>query len=200
MDIVRIRTIRDPSSFLHAILNAYFLPYRSNQFQGLEIQRRNLVGEFRKQLAARLTHLHDPSQSSMVRVYDVLSRGRYRELARRGLFVFSLETMVAELTNPLVLLDDKYLELIADVCFKDIYILDAVQHDVYVCSEDQDVHYRHRPSIIVLALPGHFETVGLRLSNGDVITLFDPSHPLIQWLYERYAHVQSTYRETDEAV
>jgi len=190
-NMVRVRTIQNASSFLHAILNAFFQPYRSNKFNGVKIDRHDLVKTIRDRLAARLHELVDPEQSDSVRIYDVLARGRNKQIAS-AIKSYTIEVMQSELMDQDHMLDDKYLELISNELNKDIYILNAIEKDVWVAFGDTDLFYKHRGSIVIMALPQHFETVGIASPEDpeDVKYHFDPESQFIQALKARYDEVK----------
>jgi len=187
--LTRIRTIPGPSSFLHAILNAFSIPYRSTKFNNQQMKRSEMIQVLRERLTERLTELVDPNQSQDVRYYDILSKGKYREISD-AIKSYSLPVMQSELYDETFFIDDKYLELIGDYLVKDIYIFDGLSGDVYTKSEDPDLFYKNRDSIVILAFPQHFETLGVdSQGNGDIKTHFDPASPFIQKIRYRYDEI-----------
>jgi hypothetical protein len=184
--LVRLRTIADAGALLHACLNAFFVPYRSNQIHQSAIGRREMVQAYRETLARRLTEPIDPANTLSPTVYECLARGKMKEMADI-IREYHVDIMQGELNNPDFILDDKYLELIANELSKDVYILNAITHDVHIFDHCEiDMYYKNRPSIVVLYLPGHFELVGVQVADGDVMTHFSPRSPFITMLRKRY--------------
>lgn len=190
--LVRLRTLPDPGSLLHAVFNAFFVPYRSNQFNHTAepVGRRDMVNAYRVLLAERLNAPIDPSDPLSPEVYACLARGKMKEYADI-IKEYHIEVMRSELIDHEFFLDDKYLELISNELSKDIYVLNALTQDVHVFDHaENDMYYKGRPTIVVLFLPGHFELVGVQTDTGDVITHFTPSSPFVQALYERYTQLK----------
>jgi hypothetical protein len=188
-EMVRIRTLPGGGALLHAVFNAYFVPYRSNRFTHASeaVERRDLVNKYREYLAKRLGEKVEPDKINSPTIHRTLAGGKmhyYSEIRRE----YKLEVMQSELCDPDFFIDDKYLELIANELDKDIYILDSVTRDVVVFETvDPSMYYRGRPSIVLLYLPaGHFELVGIHRPNDDACTHFAPDAPFIEALYRRY--------------
>ncbi len=191
-NMIRIRTISGPSSFLHAIFNAFFMPYRSNQFNGEMFNRHEFIQTFREKLAYRLLELAEPEQSKEVRVYDTLCKGKNKEIAS-AIKSYTIEVMQSELLDKDFFLDDKYLELISNEINKDIYILNGLTNDVWVKTEDTDLFYKNRGTIVIIAFPAHFETVGVLVGNSidtDIKYHFDPTSNFVEALKTRYEAVK----------
>jgi hypothetical protein len=186
--LVRIRTLPSPGSLLHAVLNAFFVPYRSNQFSHTSepVGRKEMVDALRVHLADRLDAPIDPSNPLSPGVYDCLARGKMKEYAEI-IKEYHIEVVRSELRDPDFFMDDKYLELISNELSKDIYVLNALTQDVHVFDHaDVDMYYKGRPTIVVLFLPGHFEVVGVQKETGDIATLFSTNSPFVQALQARY--------------
>ena len=190
--LVRIRTLPDAGSLLHAVFNAFFVPYRSNQFNhnAEPIGRKEMVNAYRNLLADRLSEPIDPSNILSPGVYDCLARGKMKEYAEI-IKEYHIEVMRSELRDPDFFLDDKYLELISNELSKDIYVLNALTQDVHVFDHsDVDMYYKGRPVVVVLFLPGHFELVGVQKETGDIVTHFAPTSPFVRALEERYLELK----------
>jgi hypothetical protein len=186
-NMVRVRSIGGPSSFMHAIFLSFFIPYRMNKLNGTIVTRHDMIYSYRMHLAIKLSQLEDPSQSDMIRVYDCLGKGKNREIAS-AVKSYSIEVMQSELLDKSFFIDDKYLELISNDLYKDIYIIDGRAKTIYVKSEDPNIFYKKRGSIVLLALPNHFELIGLSNPNDpeDIITYFNPDSPFINYLNSKY--------------
>jgi hypothetical protein len=184
--MVRIRTVMGASSLLHAVLNAFFVPYRSNQINQTVLGRKELVDEYRAHLAERLEQPYDPTDATSPAVYDCLARGKMKEFADL-IKEYQLDVMRSELSDPDFFLDVKYLELLANELSKDIYVLNGLTEDVHVFDHaDTEMYYKGRPVVVVLFLPEHFELVGIHKPNGDVVTHFAPDSPFVDALRRRY--------------
>lgn len=184
--MVRVRTVMGASALLHAILNAFFVPYRSNQIHQTVLGRKELVDEYRSHLAERLTEPYDPTDATSPTVYDCLARGKMKEFSDI-IQEYKLDILCSELRDPDFFLDIKYLELISNELSKDIYVLNGLTQDVHVFDHsDTEMYYKGRPTVVVLFLAEHFELVGIRKASGDVVTHFTPDSPFVQALRERY--------------
>lgn len=191
--LTRIRTIGGPSAFFHAILLAFFLPYRTNKLNHQFVDRHDQIKRLREVLAFRLNDLAYPDQGSDIKIYDCLNKGKNKLIAD-AIKSYSIEVMQSELLDTDFFIDDKYLELISNELGKDIYILDGITQDVWVKSEDTDIFYKKRPTIVLLALPSHFEVIGITdpTNSENIITYFHPEAPFILALKERYEHLKQS--------
>ena len=181
-NMVRIRTFFDGSCFFHAIARSYFKPYITGKLNGKVFDRTKFIRDLRHSLSIKL----GSKQKGKLTYYDTLSRGQLAEIAKT-IPAMSLTNMQNEL-NSSRSVSNIYNEFISDQLDKDIYILDGVKRDVYMMGDDDEILYKHRPSIVLLYLPsqsnnhkeetGHYELVGLQ--DGDNIrTLFDPTDEFI---------------------
>lgn len=164
-------TIGDGNCLFHALLDAFFIPYRTGNFKGKKVTKRSMVRHLRKALAKTL-------------------KGKYTRLADGHLPQFAMEipefrldNMVKELAseNPIGF---GFLEHISNEIEKDIYVLDATRRDIYITGEDRFLQ-QGRNSIVLIYIPGHFSLGGWWEPNG-VITHFRPDHPFITALRARY--------------
>ena len=156
--LTRIRTIPGPSSMIHAVLNAYWIPYRANKYNDNPIERAEIVWDIREEMARRLPELDNPEQSQYVRVYDILSKGLFQYLGQHGAMEYSINMMMGELMDREYFINDKYLELLSNHLNHDIYILCAATKDVWLMeNQDVDTFYKNRAVVVILALPYHFE-------------------------------------------
>lgn len=174
--LVRIRTPGDGSCFFHAIAKAFFKPYQDGVLNGVPIDRKEFIKNFRHDLAYKLS---EPiSVNSNVTYYDKLSRGTLREQSK-SYVQFNIEQMQKELDSNKPV-DNLYNEFISDVLDKDIYLLDGVKRNVYITGKDSDILIKGRSSIVILVLPGHYELIGIKLDNDNIKTLFEPDDDLIR--------------------
>jgi hypothetical protein len=181
--MVRIRTIGDGSCYFHAILNSYFVPYRSERVNDQIVPRKETVKQFRATLAWQLEQPSDANNPCSPRVYDVLSRG---ELANMAEHVpnYSLVNLQRQLLSDEAV-DNMYQELISNSIGMDIYILSAENLDVYITGDDDPILYKNRPSIVLLYIPGHYELVGIKKKDGQIPTLFSPESDFIRAIKKR---------------
>lgn len=182
-NMVRIGVSADGSCFFHAILLAFYKPYQNESENGIPVNRRSLVRDFRHDLSIRLGENQDLGKLESPLVYDTLSRGTLRDFSQE-MKEYSLPAMQEELNSDSPI-DNAYHEFISNEISKDIYILDFEKQDVYITGSDLDILYKGRPSIVILYIPGHFELIGLRNPDGSISTFFDSQHPFIQRLNER---------------
>lgn len=187
-NMVRIATPGDGSCLIHAILKAYFVPYITGSLDNKPLDRKNYVRSLRNDLADRLGQ---PARiGEVTTVYDTLSGGKMREFAL-SVPGYSLDNLQKLLRS------DEYLglevlELISNIVKRDIYILDLLQHDVYMLATPKEYLYMDRPSIVILYLPNHFELIGIKTDNNDIKTLFDYKHPFIRAINNRMEQLSST--------
>lgn len=181
-DLVRIRTIGDGSCFFHALIKAFFVPYKIGKLNGGIFSREKFITQLRKNLSVLLGQRINSKDPNSPRHYDLLSRGKLGEISRE-LQQYSLENMQKELDSKSPI-DNIYNEFISNILNKDIYLLDLVSRDVYVTGNDSDILYKNRDSIIILTMPGHYELIGLKTPKG-IQTLFPYDSPLIKSIRKR---------------
>jgi hypothetical protein len=143
-------------------------------------ERSEFVRDLRHDLGIQLGRIRFAEPD--VTWYDSLSRGTLRSFAE-AVPEYSLSHMTRELTCGGAV-DNVYNEYMSEVLSKDIYLVDAVLGDVYITGDDDDILYKHRPSIVIAVWPGHYELIGVREDN-TTQTLFHPDHPLIDLITHR---------------
>jgi hypothetical protein len=173
-NMVRIRTIADGSCFFHAIVNAFFLPYRTGRLDNQTITKNQIVKNLRHELSIRLS---EPIEKDGPTHYDLLSAGELKNISQ-NLTQYSLENMKKELDSKDPV-DNVYQEFISNQLNKDIYIIDWVTRQVVINGND-NLLYKNRGSIVLLYLPGHYELIGLIDDKEQIETYFKPTHPFIQ--------------------
>jgi len=182
-NLYRIPIIGDGSCFFHAVLRSFYRDYiETTQTSVRQFYAQNL----RYALSAVLEE-YNPLTG--VRYYDELSRGALATLASEGLSSCSIRAMQKELQQggPV---DNLYQELVSNHLNRDIYIVNEDYGDVDVGFNDLELLYKGRNSIILLYRSGHFELLGIAASDSMTLeTLFTPSHPLIQQLYQRMVYL-----------
>lgn len=181
-DMVGLKTITDGSCFFHAIVKAYFIPYITGNSDGTSFNRQDYIKGLRRDLANKLGERVNPLQPNSSIYYDTLSRGQLRNMSL-SVKEYSLENLQS-LLNSNNHVGNEFLEFVSDQLGKDIYILDLIQHDVYILGMDDDILYKERDSIVLLYRPSHYDLVGIK-SNDGVKTLFASHHPFIQSIRDR---------------
>lgn len=176
-NVVVISTLGDGNCFFHAILRAMNRDYQKAKSIS---DRVNLARSFRNGLADRLEE-KDPLTGK--NYYSGLSLGNLEKFSDT-MKEYSLQGLQKELRSS-VPVDNIYQELVSDALYKDIYIIDGTKRDVYNVGSSYPLYYKGRNSIVIFYIPGHFEVLGIRHSDGRVDTLFTPEHPLIQVCRER---------------
>lgn len=178
-----IDTIGDGNCYFHALLNAFYIPYRTQSIGKETVNRRQLVSSLRNDLAKKLGQPINPLNPNGPTFYTQLSRGKMYEFGKE-VSEYSFEEMRKRLKSSEAV-GNEYNEFISDQLNKDIYILDADKKDVYITGNDDDLLYKDRSSIVLLYSPGHYELIGLRGSQNQIQTYFSPVNPFIQFLRSR---------------
>lgn len=163
----RIRTDMDGSCFFHAISKACSQEYIEEGINDKPLNRYDFVRNLRKDLS---NILDKKKPNSDVTYYESISRGKLKEFSEH-VPEYTLENMKNVLDSDKSV-DNSYNEFISDVLNLDIYLLDPYIQDVYITGNDMDILYKGRKSIVILALKGHYELIGIK--NHDFIkTCFD---------------------------
>lgn len=189
-NMVRIRTIPDGSCFFHAIVNAYFLPYRTGLLDGKATSKREIVGGFRRDLAKMLGMPIDSKDSEGPTHYDTLSHGKLEEFSK-GHPEYTLKHMQKQLESNSPV-DNVYVEFISNQLDLDIYLIDLNKQEVYITGDDDDLYFKNRNSVVIGYLPGHYELIGLyNNTTKEISTYFKPSHPFIVYIRKRLVEARS---------
>ena len=180
--LVRFSTPMDGSCLFHAISNSFFEPYHSEHLNGKHISRAKIVSHLRKELSQKLaSNISDESDSPTY--YDVLNGGNTSAFAE-AVPEFTLSYMQDQLKSSFPI-GYGYMEFIGNALDKDIYILEAIRHDIYITDELPLVIKGGRKSIVLYYMNGHYELVGIEREDGTFDTHFSPDHSLIRFLYGR---------------
>lgn len=177
-NLVRFATPMDGSCLFHAISNSYFEPYYTEQLNGNNILRNDMVASLRKDLSNKLASKVDGKT-----IYETLCNGNISIFAE-SIPEFKMEYMQKEL-NSKEWIGYGYMEFIGKALNKDIYILDANTRDIYIFDELKYSITGDRNSIILYYITGHYELVGILNIDNTFTTYFAPTHSLIQFLYIR---------------
>ncbi len=182
--LTRWATYTDGSCLVHAILNAFWKPYRQGRLNGKVMDRLKFVLELRTKMASMLAEPIDKNDPSGPTNYDVLSNGSLRELAN-SIPDCSLERM-QKVLNSKDLLGYVYLEYFSDKFGIDIYIIDLEKMDVYTTGRcDDDLYYKGRDSIIIGYINEHFETLSVKTSPSVYEAFFSSDSPVIRAIWKR---------------
>src|SRR3990167_8382599 len=176
-NLVRVFTPPDGSCLFHAICNSFFLPYRNCILNGKKISRTKIISSFRKELSEKLAS-KIPGESKTY--YESLNNGNTKNFSK-DIPEFELNAMQKELASNHSL-GYGYIEFIANIINKDIYILDGNRGDVYV--SDELTVKGDRNSIVIYYLDGHYELVGIKNKDSFVVH-FTPNHSFIKFLQSR---------------
>jgi hypothetical protein len=166
---VRIDTIGDGSCYFHALLNAIYCKYRLR-----DTNKRDLVRRLRKELSEVLN-----------KQYDKLSRGHLKEISQH-VPSLSKESMLTLLdSSPSV--GNEFQELVSNVLDIDIYMLELSRKDVLVMSNDREILYKNRKSVVLISTGNHYELVGITNKDGLYDVFFTPDHDFIKFINQRMA-------------
>lgn len=178
-NMVRILTHMDTgSSLVHAVLNAFYIPYREGKLFGQDISQVELVHLFRRELALMLLKTM-PNKS--ITYVEELGNGSWVNMESTDINTLSTQLMSNTDFDPVMI------EHLSNVTNTDIYIIDAEHQDLDRSPFDLETRYKMRSSIVILKLHSHYELVGLRLNSGEFITLFSHKHHWINSMYNRLA-------------
>ncbi len=183
--LCRFATPMDGSCLFHCIANSFFEPYHTETFNGNHISRQNIIKLFRSELAEKLSSkISDDNDTTY---YQYLNAGNTASFAE---YVpeFKLDYMKSQL-NSNNQIGYGYMEFISMVLDKDIYILDAVRHDIYVTDELPFMIKGNRSSIVIYYINGHYELVGINIDDKTFLTHFSPNHSFIKFLYDRVQQI-----------
>jgi hypothetical protein len=188
--LVRFSTPADNSCLFHAISNSFFDPYHTETLHGKHVPRNRMIMGLRKELSQKLAAKISPNPDKNgyhPTHYDMLNGGNTSAFAD---FVpeFKLEYMQTQLESP-VPIGYGYMEFIGNVLNKDIYILEALRHDIYVTDELSLTIKGTRNSIVLYYMNGHYELVGIQNIDGSFDTHFSPNHSLIRFLHNRVCQI-----------
>jgi len=188
-NLVKIPTIADGSCYFHSVLRAFNTDYMKTT---AVFDRINLARSFRNNLAIRLSEI-DPITGQ--EYYDGLNNGNLADISK-GVKEYSKEYLRKELLSSEPV-DNIYQELLSNAINKDIYIIDMETMDMYNTGSAYTLYYKGRNSIVIAYSPGHFETIGLKRSDGTINTVFTPEHPFIQACKERLISAFKTDKKND---
>lgn len=191
-NLVRFSTPSDNNCLFHAISNSFFEPYHSEMLNGKHVSRHKMVTTLRKELAEKLaTKVSDDADAPTH--YSILNGGYLAIFAKEAPAPeFELEYMQSQLEAQ-VSIGYGYMEFIGNALNKDIYILDASHHDIYLSDELALTIKGNRSSIVLYYMSGHYELVGIRNSDGSFDTHFQPQHSFIRFLYDGITQLTQTY-------
>lgn len=186
--LVRIETLGDGSCLLHAIVNGYYLPYRTSSDKQGTLQV--LIGSLRKEMSQKLSMIDAEHGDGKLTYYQTINNGYMPESSKQTP-EFTLDNMMHCLDSSQSL-GTGYLDLISRLLNKDLYIISQQTQDLYVTHELPYIVTGKRSAVVIYwdGL-GHYELVALKNSQGTFDTYFKPTNPLIEFLYSRYLNIIS---------
>lgn len=184
--LVRFSTPMDGSCLFHAISNSFFAPYHTGILHGKSVSRNRMVAALRSELAQKLASKISDASNSPTH-YDILSGGNTSAFAE-AVPEFALSYMQAQLESHNSI-GYGYMEFIGNALNKDIYILEAMRHDIYLTDELPLTIKGDRNSIVLYYMNGHYELVGIQNPDGSFDTHFRPDHTFIRFLYQRVCQI-----------
>lgn len=187
-NLVRIVTLGDGSCLLHAIVNGYYLPYRTstNKQQTLQV----LIATLRKEMAQKLSMIDSKQGEGKLTYYQTINNG-YLPESSKSVPEFTLENMVRCLDSNQSL-GTGYLDLISRLLNRDLYILSELTQDLYLTDELPYLITGKRSAVIIYWNgANHYELVALKNSQGTFDTHFKATNPLIEFLYSRYLNLMA---------
>lgn len=174
-EMVRIRTPGDGHCLLHSILGAFHQPY----IEGKITDKTAYVRKLRHTLSLKLPE-----------VYESLSDGYLSRLGNTEegkALGYDLKSM-QRLLDSSEALDHRFNEFFSDVFDLDIYLMSHDQEDLYLTGDIYKFLHKGRSSVIILVLPGHYETVGMIRDRG-IQTLFHPRSTIITSIKNRMKQI-----------
>jgi len=162
-DLYHISTPTDGNCLFHSILGGFYKPYQNHI---------SMARQFRRELSEKLGS-KNPKTGKIY--YETINNGFMKEYSK---FVpeYSLSRMKRELDSNSPL-GYGYMEFIADIIDKDIYILDRSSMGLYKTDE---VTVKDRKSAIIIYYDGsHYETVVQNVGDSQVHH-FSSKNPIIK--------------------
>ena len=160
---VSFETMGDGTCLLHSILYCFNKTYRGLGSHGKQIMARDLRNNLANVLEERI-------KDSKKTYYQNLSRGEILEISK-AIPEMKLEFMQGILRSH-YFINFSFLELISQQLDIDIYIINSNDGTVYMTGDDE-IYYKKRRSIILKYIDqAHFESVGLKVNNKKIETLF----------------------------
>ncbi len=182
-EMVKIPTIGDGSSLLHAIAASYFKLYRQRRNpDGEPFDRTQFIRKLRRDMADKLAET--VNHENTMTYYETLGNGAIRDLGERHPR-FSLESLqkILRSNQPI---GATFFEYVSNTFNKDLYFLSRGSKDVYMIENlDEYLLYKGRDSIVLLHQGNHIDLIGLNHPQSGIKTLFSSDHPFIQAIQRR---------------
>jgi len=175
--MLEIHVPGDGNCLFHCIASAYYIPYM-DAIRDDYREARNVIVQLREELADKLYEKDEHG----VMWYDKISDGELRKLSEENP-EFLIDNIAEDLRRP-VPVSNIYNSLISELLNKDIYILHKEREDVYMTGSSYDKLYKERKSIVILAMEGHYNLVGISHGN-NVNTHFSPRNSFIRHIKDR---------------
>ncbi len=185
--LVSIPTAGDGSCALHAIVQAFDIPYQMGRYpDGSEVNRYEIVRAFRNELADKL---NKPIADSMTTWYDKLSRGGLEDYAKNTKNLPDFPDLTREgferhlrsrnwLGQEVV----EYVSEILGIGIIIIYSDGRGRYELNVLGKDGDLFLNGKKKVVIILneYNKHYSTVGRKEAEGVIKTFFDSSDPSIK--------------------
>jgi len=188
-NMVALSTVGDGSCYFHAIIQAYYIPYITNQ-----VTKCSFIREVRRLLAYELgrpakindRYIYNNHQQPKT-WHQIINRGGNATLESDPGDVptdisnrLKLENMQHEMDSSRAL-DNLFDDYVSKILDKNIFVLDLAKKTVNYNIDKDILLVSSRTCVVILDKTGHYETVGL-MTNGGIRTHFAWNDPFISIL------------------
>ena len=188
--LVRLATLMDSSSLLHAIVNSTMVNYRQGILtDGKVVSQTEWIRVFRNTLATYLRKPH-PKSGGKVTYYESLFTGKVDEVAAK-IPEYKLEAM-EKVLSPDAYIGVEFIHYISEFLDIDVYIIDLAIMDVFDYRvEDLSVYHKGRKSVVIGYINKHFESIAIEEQPKIYSMPFIPDNKLIIKLRGRLEQKQN---------
>jgi len=176
-----LHTPRDMHCFFHCILEALSEDYRNGKVNGKTIKRDKLAIKLRLELADILDSVVTKDGKKR---YDFINGGYHSQNQKILPKEYSLKKMKETLETP-SLIGHEFFDFVSDEINKDIYILDWEGNN-YFKTLDEDIRIKNRKSIVIIFIDKIHYNLLIIKENGKYKSCFEPDHPFIKFLKEKF--------------
>lgn len=161
--LLRYGNPQDGSCYIHAILRAFFAPYKKMTVAS----RSTFIIQLRKEMSQNYTEA----------IHNAIGDGYFRT---SEVPAYRYENMKASIADPGFWIPQVLMEFIGDQLQTNVYILKGVDAEPYIFGDTASHVKPGRKNVVVYWInDNHYETVGQSESGNTVRTLFPDNHPLI---------------------
>jgi len=172
---------------LHAIAQAIYVEYRTQQYRGRPLSRQTMIVDLRNEIADRLSAI-DPETG--ITYYESIGGGTIAEMGIDR-YEFSLEAMAAYFRSDQPL-GQEMMVVLSYMVKKSIYLLDLESQDVFVT--DAGFPNPNHPAVVIIYTGGHYEVVTVWTPVlREHLAHFLPDHSFIQFLRQRIKEYKSDH-------